>query len=240
MPRLGVNIDHVATIRQARQASEPDPVFAAEIAESAGADSITVHLREDRRHINDRDVKILRQMVKSRLNLEMSIAPSIVNIACRIKPDQATLVPEKRQEITTEGGLNIIIQERKIKNVIQKLKIKGILVSVFIEADMEQIKAAKRVKADAIELHTGTYANARTQKNVDRQLSNLSHAAEFAKSLGLHVYAGHGLNYQNVVKLLKQIPDIEELNIGHSIVSRAVLTGMDEAVRSMKILIEKK
>ncbi|MFH1063290.1 MAG: pyridoxine 5'-phosphate synthase [Candidatus Omnitrophota bacterium] len=238
MTRLGVNIDHVATIRQARHAVEPDPVAAAGIAELAGADGITVHLREDRRHINDRDVKILRQMVKSRLNLEMSIAPSIVNIACQIKPDQVTLVPEKRLEITTEGGLDIIAQEKKIKNVVKKLKTKGILVSLFIEADSEQIKAAKRVNADSIELHTGSYANAKTEKSADKQLEILSQAAEFAKSVGLCVYAGHGLTYLNTAKLLSRIPDLEELNIGHSIISRAVLTGMDEAVRSMKILID--
>ena len=238
MTRFGVNIDHVATIRQARKSVEPDPVVAAVIAELAGADGITVHLREDRRHINDRDLKILRQTVKSRLNLEMSIASSIVNIACQIKPDQATLVPEKRLELTTEGGLDIIAQEKKIKNVVQKLKTKGILVSLFIDADIEQIKAAKRVNADSIELHTGTYANATTGKNVDRQLEILSQAAEFAKLVGLHVYAGHGLTYLNTANLLNKIPDLEELNIGHSIISRAVLTGMDEAVRSMKILID--
>jgi pyridoxine 5-phosphate synthase len=237
MTRLGVNIDHVATIRQARQALEPDPVAAAVVAELAGADGITVHLREDRRHINDRDVKILRQTVKSRLNLEMSIAPSIVNIACQIKPDQATIVPEKRLEITTEGGLNIISQEEKIKSVVKKLRTKGIRVSLFIEPNIEQIKAAKRVNADSIELHTGTYANAQTEKSADRQLEILSQAAEFAKSVGLHVYAGHGLTYLNTAKLLNRIPDLEELNIGHSIISRAVLTGMDEAVRKMKLII---
>ncbi|MBU1043748.1 MAG: pyridoxine 5'-phosphate synthase [Candidatus Omnitrophica bacterium] len=238
MVRLGVNIDHVATIRQARKTIEPDPVDAALIAEIAGADGITVHLREDRRHINDRDVKILKKTVKTRLNLEMSINLLIVKIACQIKPDQATLVPEKRQEITTEGGLDIIAKEKKIKNVIIKLKSKGIWVSLFVEADLEQIKAAKRVNADAVELHTGTYANAKTEISVKRQLDRLLKAAKFAKSIELHVYAGHGLTYQNTAKLLKKIPEIEELNIGHSIVSRAILKGMDEAVRTMKMLIQ--
>ncbi|MBU1086207.1 MAG: pyridoxine 5'-phosphate synthase [Candidatus Omnitrophica bacterium] len=238
MPRLGVNIDHVATIRQARKTVEPDPSAAALIAENAGADGITVHLREDRRHINDRDVKLLRKTIKSRLNLEMSINPLIVKIACQIKPDQATLVPEKRQEITTEGGLDIIAQEKKIKNIVNKLKLKGIWVSLFVEADRGQLKAAKRVNADAIELHTGTYANAKTETSINRQLDRLLKAAKLAKSLDLHVYAGHGLNYQNTAKLLKKIPEIEELNIGHSIVSRAVLNGMDEAVRTMKVLIQ--
>ncbi len=238
MIRLGVNIDHVATIRQARKTVEPDPVAAAVIAELAGADGITVHLREDRRHINDRDVQVLRETVQTRLNLEMSIASAIVNIACRIKPDQATLVPEKRQELTTEGGLDIIGKEKKIKAVIEKLKAKAIIVSLFIEADIKQIEAAKKVGADAIELHTGTYANAKTEKNIKRQLDKLAKAAKFARSIGLAVYAGHGLTYQNTAILLNKIPDLEELNIGHSIISRAVLTGMDEAVRQMKMIID--
>jgi len=236
--RLGVNIDHVATVRQARRTVEPDPVAAALIAELAGADGITVHLREDRRHINDRDVDILRNTVRSRLNLEMSVASSIVNIACKIKPDQATLVPEKRQEITTEGGLDVLRQKQKIKNVIKRLKQKGIVVSLFIEPDKKQIQAAYDAGSDAVELHTGKYANAKGPKAIKQELKRLKEAAIFTNSLDLGLNAGHGLTYINTKPLLLEIPELEELNIGHSIISRAVLVGIDKAVRQMKTIID--
>ena len=235
--RLGVNIDHVATVRQARLAAEPDPVDAAVIAQQAGAEGITVHLREDRRHINDRDVRILRKIVRSRLNLEMSVDSAIVDIACRIKPDQATLVPEKRQEITTEGGLDVYGQKQKIENVINKLKKRNIPVSLFIEPDKKQIQASFDVGADSVELHTGKYANARGSKAIKREIERLKDAAIFTRSLGLGLNAGHGLNYINTKPLLLAIPSLEELNIGHSIISRAVLVGMKTAVKEMKKII---
>ncbi len=239
MASLGVNIDHVATLRQARLTVEPDPIAAAVIVELAGGDAITVHLREDRRHINERDVELLRKIIRSKLNLEMSIAPEIVNIACRIKPDQATLVPEKRQEITTEGGLDVIAQEKDIKKVVSALSKKGIIVSIFINADKRQIEAAKKAGAMFIELHTGRYADAKNEKDIKKQLDVLAQGAAFAKSLGLRVNAGHGLTYWNTEALLKKIPDVEELNIGHSIISRAVLVGLDKAVREMKAITDK-
>ncbi|MFH1460029.1 MAG: pyridoxine 5'-phosphate synthase [Candidatus Omnitrophota bacterium] len=239
MIKLGVNIDHIATLRQARRALEPDPVAAAAIAELAGADGITVHLREDRRHINDRDVEILRKNVRTRLNLEMSITSSIVNIAFCLKPDQATLVPEKRQEITTEGGLNVIAQKQKIKQVVRKLQKNKIMVSLFIEPDKLQIQAAKDVGAEFIELHTGSFANAKGLKAIEKQLVLLAKGHDFARAIGLRVNAGHGLDYLNTKLLVKKIPDIEELNIGHSIISRAVLVGLDKAVREMKEIIDK-
>jgi pyridoxine 5'-phosphate synthase (EC 2.6.99.2) len=238
MARLGVNIDHVATLRQARRAEEPDPVAAAVIAEAAGADSITVHLREDRRHINDRDVTLLRKTIRTRLNLEMSIAPDIVACACRVKPDQATLVPERRKELTTEGGLDVIVGQKKIAKVVSRLRRQGILVSIFIEADKRQIAAAQAAGAECIELHTGAFANARTEKDKQARLRLLADAAVFAQKLGLRVNAGHGLNYENTRPLLQKIAGIEELNIGHSIISRSVLVGLDAAVKEMKTIIE--
>ena len=238
MCRLGINIDHVATLRQARRTVEPNPVAAAVIAECAGADGITVHLREDRRHINDDDVTILRKVVRTRLNLEMSVAPEIVAIACRLKPDQATLVPERRQEITTEGGLDVITQQGKIKQVVSRLQKKGIIISLFIEADTKQIQAAKKTGATFIELHTGAFANAKKEKDREKRLSMLAQGAELARSVGLRVNAGHGLDYWNTKHLLRRIPDLEELNIGHAIISRAVLVGLDRAVREMRAIID--
>ncbi|MBU0634285.1 MAG: pyridoxine 5'-phosphate synthase [Candidatus Omnitrophica bacterium] len=240
MIKLGVNIDHVATVRQARKAAEPDPVQAAAVAELAGADTITVHLREDRRHINERDVRILRKTIRTKLNLEMSIALGIVKIACAVKPDQATLVPEKRKELTTEGGLDVVGSERKIKRVVKRLKSAGITVSLFIDPDTKQIEAASRARAEFIELHTGCYANAKKEKDKQKQLSLLAEAAFFAHTLGLRVNAGHGLNYCNTQALIEKVPHLEELNIGHSIVSRAVIVGLGRAVREMKGLINKK
>jgi pyridoxine 5-phosphate synthase len=234
--RLGVNIDHIATLREARGESAPDPAFAALIAEDSGAESIVAHLREDRRHINDSDLYVLRGIVRSRLNLEMSISPEIVNIACKVKPDQATLVPEKRQELTTEGGLDVAGNLARITKTINRLETAGIDVSLFINPVKSQIKSAKQAGAKMIELHTGSYANAVNKKQEDKYLKELKSAVTFANSLGLKVFAGHGLNYNNVSSVAG-IRGIEELNIGHSIISRAVFTGLGKAVREMKELI---
>ena len=236
MPKLGVNIDHVATVRQARRTIEPDPVEAAAIAEAAGCDSIVVHLRQDRRHINDEDVKLLSKSAKTRLNLEMSCAEEIVGIACKIKPDQATLVPEKREELTTEGGLDVVKNETKIKKTINSLKRHGILASLFIDPEEEQIRASKQLGADSVELHTGEYANAENEKERQLNLKKIIAATELGLDLGLTVNAGHGLTYKNV-KPIAQIPGVEELNIGHSIISRAVLVGLEQAVKEMLELI---
>lgn len=232
MPKLGVNIDHVATVREARKTIEPDPVAAAIICELAGAHSIVCHLREDRRHINDRDLKILKGVVQTRLNLEMCIHKQIVDIALEVRPDQATLVPERRQEITTEGGLNLLAGTDKIENAIKRLQGRGIMVSLFIDPDKRQIKAAKKLGAKFIELHTGAYANSKNELQTKVRLQNLTSCAKFAQELGLGVNAGHGLTYRNV-KPVAQIPGIQELNIGHSVVSRAVLVGLDRAVQEM-------
>ncbi|MFH1856773.1 MAG: pyridoxine 5'-phosphate synthase [Candidatus Omnitrophota bacterium] len=234
--KLGVNIDHVATLRQARLTFEPDPVFAAVLCELAGADAITVHLREDRRHINDRDVELLRKIVQTKLNLEMSVAPEIVKIALKIKPDQATLVPEKRQEVTTEGGLDVKGNFSKVKKAVTDLKRKGIIVSLFIDPEIEQINAAIEAASSAVEIHTGSYANAKDEKSVKKELDKIFKAAKYAHEKGLTVNAGHGLNYHNVCDIAK-INFIEELNIGHSIVSRAIFAGLSEAVKEMKRLI---
>lgn len=236
MIKLGVNIDHVATIRQARRTFEPDPVTAATLAVLGGADVITVHLREDRRHIQDRDVKLLRDVVFTKLNLEMSSAPEIVNIALEIKPEQVTLVPEKRQEVTTEGGLNVVSQKKAIADVVKKFKDAGILVSLFIDPEEDQISATKDVGAQYIELHTGNYANARDVIVIRKTIEKLQTGRKIAKNLGLHVNAGHGLTYQNVGLLVESL-DIEELHIGHSIVSRSVFVGIQKAVSEMKEII---
>jgi len=236
MPKLGVNIDHVATVREARKTYEPNPVQAALDCVAAGADSIVAHLRVDRRHINDKDVIDIRSKVKAKFNLEMSIAPEIVDIALEIKPDQATLVPEKRQEITTEGGLDLLSNAEAIKAVIDKLKSAGIEVSLFIDPDEAQIKAAAQSGAQAIEIHTGEYANAQDEAGQKKELEKLIKSVELGRSLGLIVHAGHGLTYDNV-KAVAEVPGIEELNIGHSIVARSIFTGMAEAVKEMKELI---
>jgi pyridoxine 5-phosphate synthase len=233
MTRLGVNIDHVATVRQARRAAEPDPVAAAVLALLGGADGITVHLREDRRHIQDRDVRLLRQVVTSRLNLEMAAADEIVVFACDLKPDEATLVPEKRQELTTEGGLDVVANEAVVARAVQRLKGEGIEVSLFLDPDPRQIEAGRLLGVQAVEIHTGRYADARGADDRARELEALAAAAAFAKEQGLHVHMGHGLNYANV-RAVARIPGVEELNIGHSIVARAVLVGLERAVREMK------
>jgi len=237
MAKLGVNIDHVATLRQARRGNEPDPVQAALLCEKAGCNSIVAHLREDRRHINDNDVKRLKREIRTVLNLEMSANEDIVEAAMEIKPFQATLVPEKRQEITTEGGLNVASGMRKISGAVRALQSKGIKVSLFIDPENAQIEASAKTGARIIEIHTGRYANASGAKQRERELRIILSAAEFALSLGLMVNAGHGLNYENVSRVAA-ISGIEELNIGHSIISRAIFVGIEDAVRDMVKLIQ--
>lgn len=239
MIRLGVNVDHVATVRQARRTVEPDPVAAAVLAELGGADGITIHLREDRRHIQDRDLEVLRKTVQTHLNLEMALNEEIVRIALQVLPDQATLVPEKREEVTTEGGLDVRTNRDSLEAVVKRLKDAGIKVSLFVDPAEEIMLISKEAGADAVELHTGSYANARGEKKVEKELAKLKEAARVAEKAGLAVLAGHGLNYLNTAGI-KTIPQIEEVNIGHSIVSRAVLVGMERAVREMKELLSEK
>lgn len=237
MAKLGVNIDHVATIRQARGGAEPDPAAAAAIAEMAGADGITIHLREDRRHIQDRDLKILRQTVKTRLNLEMAATDEMVRIACELKPDMCTLVPEKRQELTTEGGLDVLLNLKGISDAVQRLQDGGLVVSLFIDPDPDQVKAANKAGADYIEIHTGSYAEAKEWRSERDELQKIENAIKLASKLGMGVNAGHGLNYANIKKVTA-LGGIEEFNIGHSIISRAVLVGLDRAVRDMADLVK--
>ena len=233
MIELGVNIDHVATLRQARRTYEPDPVWAAVEAELGGADGITVHLREDRRHINDRDVQVLRQTVQSKLNLEMSLFPEIVEIATRVVPAQATLVPERRQEVTTEGGLDLSKESDRVAGVVSKLKGLGVVVSAFIDPIEQQIDLASKLGFDAVELHTGEYANANDEMCLADQLYRLEQAGQWVRERGMRLHAGHGLNYRNVAPVA-QIQLMAELNIGHAIVSRAIFVGLRQAVREMK------
>ncbi len=232
-PRLGVNIDHVATLRQARRVPDPDPVQAAILAELAGADGITVHLRSDRRHIQDRDVEILRQVVKTRLNLEMAATQEMLKIALTAKPHQVTLVPERREEITTEGGLDVVLNSVQLKPAVKMLAEGGIHVSVFVDPDLEQVKEAHRIDAHAIEINTAAYADARDDQGRETALRKTLDAARFGRKLGLAVHAGHGLTYENV-RAVAALPEISELNIGHNIVARAVLVGMERAVREMR------
>src|SRR4051812_13294231 len=232
MIELGVNIDHVATLRQARRTYEPDPVWAAMEAELGGADGITIHLREDRRHINDRDVRALRETVQCKLNLEMSVSPEIIEIALRTRPAQATLVPERRQEVTTEGGIDLT-GDTDTSNAVRRLRDAGIFVSAFIAPDEKQVMAAQKQGYDAVELHTGEYANAKNPQDVDAQLTRLQNAGALVQKLGMRLHAGHGLNYRNVAPIAA-IEGMRELNIGHAIVSRAIFTGLREAVREMK------
>lgn len=233
MPTLGVNIDHVATIRQARRTVEPDPVAAAVLAELAGADGITTHLREDRRHIQDRDVYLLRKTARTHLNLEMAATEEMVGIALDLKPDYVTLVPERREEVTTEGGLDIAGQRQRMGEVVQTLQDAGIPVSLFIDPDVAQIEASAEVNAKFIELHTGRYAEASSEGEREKELAVLADGCDRARAAGLRVNAGHGLTYWNAypVACLK---GMEELNIGHTIISRAVLVGLERAVREMK------
>ena len=236
MVKLGVNIDHIATLRNARGGIEPNPIVAAGICELAGCDSITVHLREDRRHIKDEDVRLLRKTLTTRMNLEMAATKEILGIALDVKPDSCCLVPERRQELTTEGGLDVAGNLLYLKDYISKLNDGGIVVSLFIAPDEKQVDAAAKAGAQFIELHTGQYANDFNTPNQELAFNNLKQAYMQAKKLGLQVNAGHGINYHNVTKLL-EIKEFEELNIGHSIISKAVFAGLDNAVREMKLLL---
>lgn len=236
MPKLGINIDHVATLRQARGGNLADPVYAAFLAEGAGAQSIVAHLREDRRHIQEQDVWLLRKKIKTKLNLEMSIASDILKIACLILPDQATLVPEKRSELTTEGGLNVVANLKTISRAIEKLKAADILVSLFIDPDKNQVVAAKKSGTGIIEFHTGRYALAKNSREKEKFFNQLKHAVEYAVAQGLTINAGHGLDYTNV-KRIAQIQGIDELNIGYSIICKALYVGLFAAVQEMRELI---
>ena len=237
MIRLGVNVDHVATVRQARRAQVPDPVEAALLAEKAGADGITVHLREDRRHIQERDVELLRERLKTKLNLEMAVTPAMVAFAESLRPDDACFVPEKREELTTEGGLDIVAHRRKIQDSVKRLQDRGIHVSLFVDPEEKQIETSKEVGADAVEVHTGTYCNAAGAER-EKERRTVASAVSLAHRLGLEVHAGHGLDYENVLPIAG-IHEIVELNIGHSIIARAVVVGIEQAVREMKALLKK-
>lgn len=236
MAKLGVNVDHIATVRQARGGAEPDPVTAAAIAEMAGADSITVHLREDRRHIQDRDLSLLRQTVKTRLNLEMAATEEMVGIALELRPDYVTLVPERREELTTEGGLDVLRHRQQLESPIARLREAGIIVSLFVDADLQQVEASQRVGADYIEIHTGCYCDAKGTDAATAELAKIEAAIRASHLCGLGVNAGHGLNYHNV-RPVAALRGIEEFNIGHSIVSRALFVGFERAVREMAVLV---
>lgn len=233
---LGVNIDHIATLRNARGTMYPDPVQAAFIAEQAGADGITIHLREDRRHITDRDLMLISQTVQTRLNLEMAVTEEMIEIACQTQPDFCCLVPEKRQEVTTEGGLDVVGNEAKVADAIKRLSLAGIKVSLFIDPDHEQINAADRVGAPFIEIHTGAYADAEDEMAQEKEFMRIRDAVTYAASKGLKVNAGHGLHYHNVQRIAA-LPELYELNIGHAIIGRAVFSGLAPAVEEMKRLM---
>jgi pyridoxine 5-phosphate synthase len=236
MAQLGVNIDHVATVRQARRTTEPDPVWAAMLAQLGGADGITLHLREDRRHIQDRDLRVLRETVTVKLNLELAANAEIVALACENRPDQATLVPEKREEVTTEGGLDLIANRAAVADAISRLRDGGIGVSLFLDPDAKQIDAAAKLGVEAVELHTGQFAASVGDEQQTAELAKLETAAKLVRSLGLVLHAGHGLTYRNV-KPIAAIAGMSELNIGHSIVARALMVGFEQAVREMKKLV---
>jgi pyridoxine 5-phosphate synthase len=233
--RLGVNVDHVATVRQARRVDVPDPVEAALMAERAGADGITVHLREDRRHIQERDVQLLRQRLQTKLNLEMAVTPSMLAFAENLRPDDACFVPEKREELTTEGGLDVVSHRQKIREAAQRLQGRGVRVSLFVDPETAQIEASRDAGAHAVEIHTGAFCNAVGVERKD-QLEAILEASKLAQSLGLEVHGGHGLNYDNVLDIA-EIPEMAELNIGHSIIARAIIAGIEQAVREMKGLL---
>ena len=237
MTRLFVNVDHVATIREARKTHEPDPLKAALLAEKIGVEGITVHLREDRRHIQDEDVRIIHKNIKTKLNLEMAAIKEMVELALELKPYQISLVPEKRQEITTEGGLDVCSQVQELTDIQKQIKKQGILFSLFVDPDMVQIEASKKVAADSIEINTGAYSELTDSGKVEEELLRIQEAAKQAVKLGLRVFAGHGLNFDNV-KAIAAIPEIEELNIGHFLVAQSVYMGMEEAVKKMKQIIE--
>jgi pyridoxine 5-phosphate synthase len=235
--RLGVNVDHVATIREARKGREPDPVAAAHASELGGADGITVHLREDRRHIQERDLRVLRDTVKTHLNLELAVADEVIDLALAVRPDQATLVPERRQEVTTEGGLDVRGKLDAVKHAVARLRGAGIHASLFIDPDPAQVDASKAAGAEAVELHTGAYSHARGA-DLERELERIARAGARAVELGLGFYAGHGLDYVNIQRI-RLVPGLEEVNIGHAIISRAVFVGLETAVRQMKALLER-
>jgi pyridoxine 5-phosphate synthase len=237
--RLGVNVDHVATVRQARRANEPDPVRAALLAELGGADGITVHLRADRRHIQDRDVEILRRVVATRLNVEMAATQEMLRIALTVKPDQVTLVPERREEVTTEGGLDVVLNSAQLRPVIRTLRDGGLHVSLFVDPDLEQVKESYKIDAHAVEINTAAYADAQDARGREAALRKVADAARHGRKLGLGVHAGHGLSYSNVHAIVA-LPELEELNIGHSIVARAILVGMERAVREMAELLRRR
>jgi len=234
--KLYVNVDHVATVREARKTNEPDPVTAALAAELAGADGITVHLREDRRHIQDRDLRILREVVTTKLNMEMAAVDEMARIALDLKPDQATLVPEKREEITTEGGLDVVANAGQVADVVGRLSDGGILMSLFIDPDPAQVTASKEAGAAAVEINTGAYSEARSDADIEAEFRKISQSVVFAFQEGLRVHAGHGLTYRNV-GLIAKLKEIEEFNIGHNVIARAVMVGMDRAVREMGELV---
>ncbi len=236
--KLGLNIDHIATLRQVRKSEYPDPVEAACIAELAGVDGITIHLREDRRHIQDRDVYLLRSILKTRMNLEMALNPDIIEIALKVVPDDVCIVPEKREELTTEGGLDVIKNIETLKRVIPEMHKKGIIVSLFVDPDKHQIDASKGVGADYIEIHTGRYADAKEEKTIAKELGHIMESAQYAASLGLGVNAGHGLNYRNVYSIAL-IDEIETLNIGHSIIARAAIVGLKKAIYDMLDILDR-
>jgi pyridoxine 5-phosphate synthase len=236
MVRLGINIDHIATLRQARHGVEPDPVAAALVAELAGADGIVAHLREDRRHIQDRDIRRLRESVKTHLNLEMAATPDMIRTALEVRPDLVTLVPERREELTTEGGLDVIKHREYLRNVLIELQCGNIPVSLFIDPDPDQIRTASEIGARIVEIHTGRYAEAKSRSEIQKEWADVARSARQGRDLGMQISAGHGLNYQNVGRIAS-IPEVEELNIGHSIIARAAMTGLETAVRDMKALM---
>jgi pyridoxine 5-phosphate synthase len=236
--KLGVNIDHIATIREARKTNEPDPVSAALIAEMAGADGITVHLRGDRRHIQERDVRLLREAIKTRLNVEMAASAETIKLITTIKPDTATLVPERREEITTEGGLDVALNASILSRSVASLMESGISVSLFVDPDLDQIKACQKTGANKIEINTGKFADSKTEEQQETELEKIRNASQLAKRLGFQVLAGHGLTYHNVEQIVA-VPEIVEFNIGHNIIARAAMVGLDRAVREMKILLER-
>ena len=234
--RFSLNVDHIATLRNARGEDQPDPVTAALIAEQAGVDGVVVHLREDRRHIGERDVRLLRELITTKLDLEMAATDEIIKIACDVGPELSTIVPEKRQELTTEGGINVIDNISKLKSAIKDLHNSEILVSLFIEPNLDQIDAAAEINSDFIEIHTGPFANAITEEEQFDELEKIRTAVKHAKKLGLGVNAGHGLNYQNI-KIFKEVPDIDEVSIGHAVIARALFVGLNEAIREMIRLV---
>ncbi len=236
MSALGVNIDHIATVRQARRAIEPDPVWAAVLAELGGADGITLHVREDRRHVQDRDLRVLKETAQIKLNLEMAAEDEVTTLALDVRPDQATLVPEKREEITTEGGLDVIANSDRVKVCIEQLREAGIEVSLFIDPDERQIEASRKLSVDAVELHTGRYADAKNMQEQNHEFDVLKKAGRFTREQGLLLHMGHGLTYRNVSRVAR-IPEVSEFNIGHSIVARSIMVGFERAVREMKELV---